>query len=179
MMLYKLFLKAQKIKFDKKLKLKGVPIIVNKGSLEIGESVTIKSSILSNLIGIYQRTIICVRTSKAKIKIGNHVGMSGVTIYAREKIEIGDYTLLGANVKIMDNDFHPLDVEERLKERKEKIKTKPVIIGKNCFIGCNAILLKGTILGDNCIVGAGAVVSGVFEDNSLIVGNPGKVIRKM
>ena len=54
---------------------------------------------------------------------------------------------------------------------KEKIGTRPVKIGKNCFIGCNALILKGTELGDGCVVGAGAVVSGKFEDNCVIVGN--------
>ena len=68
-------------------------------------------------------------------------------------------------------------VEARLEDRKDKIGTKPISIGKNCFIGCNALILKGTVLGDNCVVGAGAVVSGKFEPNSVIAGNPAKVIR--
>ncbi|WP_367280882.1 hypothetical protein [uncultured Dubosiella sp.] len=38
-------------------------------------------------------------------------------------------------------------------------------------------MLKGTVLGDNCVVGAGAVVSGQFEENCVIVGNPGKIIN--
>ena len=54
-----------------------------------------------------------------------------------------------------------------------------VKIGKNCFIGCNALVLKGTELGDNCVVGAGAVVCGKFESNSVIAGNPARVIRKL
>ena len=102
--------------------------------------------------------------------------MSGVTIYARNSISIGDNTIIGANAKIIDNDFHPMDPEDRLKDIKEKIKSKPIVIGKNCFIGCNAIILKGSELGDNCIVGAGAVVSGKYEDNSVIIGNPARKI---
>ncbi len=176
--LYKVILYLQKVRYGKKLKMKGIPVIINKGIMEIGENVTIKSSFLSNLIGLYQRTILCARTCKAKIIIGNHVGISGATLYAREKIEIGDHTFIGANTKIMDNDFHPLDIEARNKDDKDSIQTKPIIIGKNCFIGCNSIILKGTKLGDGCIVGAGSVVSGIFEDNSTIVGNPGKVIKK-
>lgn len=53
---------------------------------------------------------------------------------------------------------------------------KPVTVGDNCFIGARAILLPGTILGDNVIVGAGAVVSGSIPSDSLVVGNPAKVI---
>ena len=62
---------------------------------------------------------------------------------------------------------------------KEQIGTEPVIIGKNCFIGCNALIFKGVVLGDNCVVGAGSVVTGQFEDNCVIAGNPARVIRKL
>ncbi len=44
------------------------------------------------------------------------------------------------------------------------------------FIGINAIILMGTKIADNCIVGAGAVLSGNYPSNSVIVGNPAKVI---
>ena len=53
------------------------------------------------------------------------------------------------------------------------------MIGKNCFIGCNSIILKGTVLGDGCVVGAGAVVCGKFEDNCVIAGNPARVIKRL
>ena len=58
-------------------------------------------------------------------------------------------------------------------------KYAPVTIGKNCFIGCNALILKGVVLGDNCVVGAGSVVTGQFEDNCVIAGNPARVIRTL
>ena len=178
---YKILLKFMKIKYGKKLLLKGTPVIFNKrnAQMEFGENVTIKSSFLSNLVGLYSRTIIVTRTSEAKIKIGNNVGISGATIYARKEIEIGDNTLIGGNVKILDNDFHPLEIEARNNDIKEKILTEPIKIGKNCFIGCNSIILKGAELGDGCIVGAGSVVTGKFEDNSVIAGNPAKVIKKL
>lgn len=178
---YKILLKLMKINYGKKLLLKGIPIIVKKRGaiMKIGNNVTIKSSFLSNLIGLYSRTIIVARIENAKIIIGNNVGISGATIYARKSIEIGDNTLIGGNVKILDNDFHPLEIESRNKNIKEKILSKSIIIGKNCFIGCNSIILKGTELGDGCIVGAGAVVSGKFEPNSVIAGNPAKVIKKL
>lgn len=180
-MFTKLVLKCMKIKFGRNLKLKGVPVIINvKGAkLEIGDDCVIKSSLLSNLVGLYQRTIIVTRTSEASIKIGNNVGISGATIYARKSIEIGDNTCIGGNVKILDNDFHPIEIEARRQDIKEKIGTKPVVIGKDCFIGCNSIILKGTELGDGCVVGAGAVVSGRFKAGSVIAGNPAKIIKEV
>lgn len=174
-------MRFQKIQYGKNLKLKGMPVIFNKKGavLSIGKDCTIKSTLLSNLVGLYSRTIIVTRTHDAEIHIGNNVGISGAVIYARKSISIGDMTNIGGNTKILDNDFHPLDAEARIKDDKSKIVSRPVVIGKNCFIGCNSLILKGTTLGDNCVVGAGAVVCGQFEENSVIAGNPAKVIRRL
>lgn len=177
-----------KVKYGKNLLLKGVPVIFNKGGAEltIGDDVSIKSSFLSNLVGLYSRAIIVTRAPGAYIRIGNGVGISGATIYARKGIEIGDNTAIGGNVKILDNDFHPIEVETRNRlladprgGDSELVPAKEIKIGKNCFIGCNAIILKGSVLGDGCVVGAGAVVAGKFEDNCIIAGNPAKVIKKI
>ena len=185
---FKLALRMTGVKFGKHLLLKGVPVIFNKrgATLSIGNNVTIKSSFLSNLVGLYSRTIIVTRSPKAEIVIGDNVGISGTTIYARKRIEICENTCIGGNCKIMDNDFHPIDTADRLKllldvqgGDSELIPSKEIYISKNCFIGCNTIILKGTILGDGCVVGAGAVVSGKFEDNCVIIGNPARVIRKL
>ena len=178
---FKLAMKATKVEYGERLLLKGVPVIFNKRGaiLRFGDNCTVKSSFLSNLVGLYSRTIIVTRTSEAKICIGNNVGISGATIYARKGITIGDNTMIGGNAKILDNDFHPIEAEARIRDDKGMIRTKPIQIGRNCFIGCNSIILKGTVLGDNCVVGAGSVVSGEFEDNCVIAGNPAKVIRKL
>ena len=178
---YKLLMKLNKITYGKNLNLLGIPVIFKKGGsiLSIGQNCTIKSSFLSNLIGLSQRTIIVTRTKEAKINIGNNVGISGATIYARKGITIGDNTLIGGNVKILDNDFHPLEVEARNKDDKSKIKAKEIVIGKNCFIGCNSLILKGSKIWDGSVVGAGSVVKREFPENSIIAGNPAKVIRSI
>lgn len=181
-------MKLTSIKYGQNLLLKVVPIIFNKkgAKLRIGDNCTIKSSFLSNLVGLYSRTIIVTRADNAEIDIGDNVGISGATIYARKKITIGENTCIGGNCKILDNDFHPIEVEKRNKLLADKnggdsslVPAKDINIGKNCFIGCNSIILKGTVLGDGCVVGAGAVVSGEFEANSVICGNPARVIKKL
>ncbi len=54
-----------------------------------------------------------------------------------------------------------------------------IIIGNNVHIGGNCTILLNTIIGNNCMVGAGSVVRGNFQDNSVILGNPAKVIMSM
>ena len=173
---FKLFLRLMQVEYGKNLLLIGTPIVFNKkgAKIKIGENVTVKSSFLSNLVGLYSRTIIVTRSQKAEIEIGDNVGISGATLYARKKIKIGD------------NDFHPIEALTRNELMKKKhgdendmIPSQEILIGKNCFIGCNSIILKGTVLGDGCVVGAGAVVCGKFENNCVIIGNPAKVIKRL
>ncbi len=173
-------LKLQRIKTGKKLKLVGWPFIFRfkNAELSIGENVTVNSNFWSNLLGVYQRTII-VAKGTGKIKIGDRVGISGSTIYAWDSIEIGDDTIIGVNVKIVDTDFHPIDPEKRINGENSAATTKPVKIGNNVFVGMNSLILKGTEIGDNCVIGAGSVVSGKFPAGSVIAGNPAKVIKEI
>ena len=178
-LLPRLWLKLDKVRYGKGLILGGWPMIFRfpEAEISMGEHCKINSNFFSNLIGLYQRTILVAR-GKGKILLGDHVGISGTTIYARERVEIGDYSIIGANCKIFDNDFHSLDTEERRNDVFDHLVTRPVKIGKNVFLGCNCIILKGTEIGDNCVVGAGSVVHGKFEANCVIAGNPARVIKK-
>lgn len=141
------------------------------------EKTVINSSSFSNMVGLYQRTIIVARYG-GKVSIGSGCGISGSTIYAMKEIAIGDNVLIGGNCKIIDNDFHPLQASLRINQRVEDIRKRPIVIGDGCFIGANSIILKGTTLGKNCVVGAGSVVSGSFPDNVIIAGNPAKIIKE-
>ena len=176
----KLWLALTGVSYGKNLSLCGWPVIFrfSQACLSFGDDCTINSNFLSNLLGLYQRTIIVAR-DQGEIRIGNHVGISGSTIYARKRIELGDHGVVGANCKIMDNDFHPLDPDDRRADRYDKLVCKPVEIGRDVFVGCNCIILKGTKLGDRCVVGAGSVVSGTFPADSIVAGNPARVIGKV
>lgn len=178
--LFKFVMMLQGIEYGRDLNLYGFPIIVKNKSAKImiGEHVHIKSSFLSNLVGLYSRSIICAR-DKGHIAIGNGVGMSGVTIYARKKIVIGDRCILGGNVKILDNDFHPVDPKIRYESACDNFGISEVIIGSNVFIGCNSIILKGVHIGDNAVIGAGSVVTTDVPCNCLYAGNPARFVKNL
>jgi acetyltransferase-like isoleucine patch superfamily enzyme len=162
----------------RRIKMKGYCIIFAFPKCDIkflGRGV-INSSFTSNMLGLYQRNIIVARYG-GRIEIGDGFGISGSTIYSTASITIGKHATIGANCKIIDNDFHPLDSTQRKNNQIEHIKRAPIKIGDNCFIGMNSIILKGTTLGNNVVVGAGSVVHGTFPDNCIIAGNPAKIIK--
>ena len=66
-------------------------------------------------------------------------------------------------------------------ERRNSIgKVKPIVIGRNVWIGNNVMILKGTEIGDNSVIGAGAVITGgKFPSNVVIAGNPAKVVKSV
>ena len=55
---------------------------------------------------------------------------------------------------------------------------EPITIGKNSFIGKRATILPGTTIGPNFIIGAGSVVKGNIPDDSIVIGNPGEIVKK-
>lgn len=145
-------------------------------SIVLGRGV-INSSFSSNMLGLYQRNIIVARHG-GKITVKDGFGISGSTIYCTDSISIGANATIGANCKIVDNDFHSLNPKYRMKPGEHThVRSKAIEIGDNCFIGMNSIILKGTVLGNNVIIGAGSVVSGVFPSDCIIAGNPAKVIK--
>ena len=91
-------------------------------------------------------------------------------------IKIGDYVKITSGVVILAHDYSHSVLRREFGEFKGG--TLPVTIGDNVFIGMNSTILMGTSIGDNCIVGANSLVKGTFPNNSVIAGNPAKIICK-
>lgn len=125
--------------------------------IKIGNNFECRSWWFSNPIGINHPAILCTWAKSAELKIGNDVGISGGSIVASSKVEIGDGTIIGANSLIVDTDFHPLKSSRRRYEIRG-VKSYPIRIGKNVFIGTSAIILKGVEVKDDKIIPAGRVI---------------------
>lgn len=91
------------------------------------------------------------------------------------KVKIGANVMFGPNVGIYTAG-HPLDLEER-NEGYEY--AKPINIGSNVWIGGNTVINPGVTIGENSVIGSGSVVTKDIPADSLAVGNPCKVLRKI
>lgn len=88
------------------------------------------------------------------------------------EIYIGKGTWIASNVGIITSNHDVNNLENHEPGRS-------VIIGENCWIGMNSVVLPGVILGDNTIVGAGSIVTKSFKGDCVVAGNPAKIIRQL
>jgi len=104
------------------------------------------------------------------VKIGrNVVVMPGCLIMSAGGITIDDGAMIAANVQLISNNH---DLFER-----QVITCKPVYIGKNAWIGAGATILPGVTIGDNAVVGVASVVTKDVPADTIVVGNPAKIIK--
>lgn len=111
----------------------------------------------------------------------------GSSILCVDRVEIGAYTTVTQNVKIVDNNNHPTNPEFRKQMRISDYYSEmrfwrhsphsPVIIGENCWIGENSRICKGVTIGDNSIVAACSVVTKNIPANCIAAGNPARIVK--
>jgi acetyltransferase-like isoleucine patch superfamily enzyme len=124
-----------------------------------------------------QRDAATVRALRASgVRIGERC-----RIYSRDfstepfLVSIGDDTCIAGGVTFLTHD----GAARLLAARRPGLqKLGRITVGNGCFIGQNAIILPGTSIGSGSVVGAGAVVIGLVPENSLVVGNPARVVGR-
>lgn len=134
------------------------------------------------------RGIIEVQRPDGEIVIGNHnyIG-EGTRIWAAEKIEIGNHVMIAHNCNIFDNDTHPVEYMERRMDSEEiiwgagrkkyaSLKSAPIIIEDDAWICAGATILRGITIGERSIVAAGAIVTKSVPPDTVVAGNPAKVV---
>ena len=84
---------------------------------------------------------------------------------------IEDDVLVAANVQLISNNHDLYD--------HQILTCKPVVLKRNCWIGAGATILPGVTVGENAVVGAGSVVTRDVEANTVIVGNPARVVKTL
>lgn len=156
----------------------------------------------NNLIKIGKNSMIgcsfIFETDKGNISIGDNTYVGSSTkLISREKIYIGNHVTIAWDCVIYDHNSHSLDYKERQKDIfrqnndyrngdnfiKSKdwsvVKSKPIIIEDNVWIGFDCVILSGVRIGEGAIVGAKSVVRKDVKPWTVVVGNPAVEIKKL
>ncbi|WP_287431431.1 acyltransferase [Sphingobium sp.] len=140
----------------------GTPYLRNEGRLVIGDRVRLRDEPSRIRLGT---------GADGAIILGNQVSLNtGVHMFSAARIEIGDGTRIGDNAALFDTSFHAV-------HQGQTVRPRPISIGRNVWIGRNAIILPGVTIGDHAVVAAGAVVFDDIPARELWRGNPAIFVK--
>jgi acetyltransferase-like isoleucine patch superfamily enzyme len=109
------------------------------------------------------------------ISVGRNVFVNqNCTFYDLGGIDIADDVMIGPNVSIITSG-HPIEPSQR----RACVIAKPIVIEKNVWIAAGATIIGGVTVGENSVVAAGSVVTRDVPLNTLVGGNPARVIRSI
>jgi acetyltransferase-like isoleucine patch superfamily enzyme len=145
-------------------------------TISLGDEVSLCNTGIANPLAEGGRCRLATIAPGAEIKLADRVGASSSIICAATSIVIGEGTIIGGGAMILDTDFH-LQTKEGDWGTDPQAVSRPVVIGRKCFIGARAIILKGVTVGDHAVIGAGSVVTRDVASNTVVAGNPATVIR--
>lgn len=110
-----------------------------------------------------------------EIRIGRNVFVNqNCTFYGLGGLDIADDVMIGPNVSIITSG-HPI----KPSERRNGVIAKPIVIERNVWIAAGAIIIGGVTVGENSVVSAGSVVTKNVPPNTLVGGNPARIIRSI
>jgi acetyltransferase-like isoleucine patch superfamily enzyme len=166
------------VQLDGSVTFSGRPILeVQPGAtMRIGRDCRIQSSPRSTPLGNAQPCVLRTLVPGAQLIIGDRVAMSSTIICAAQSVTIGEGTTCGAGAMIIDTDFHEQAETWDWRDNYAGL-AKPIAIGRGCFIGARAIILKGVTIGDRAVIGAGAIVTADVPAGAVAAGNPARIIR--
>jgi acetyltransferase-like isoleucine patch superfamily enzyme len=114
-------------------------------------------------------------TGGADIRVGRNVFINqNCTFYDLGGIDIADDVMIGPNVSLITSG-HALEPSRR----RDVNIAKPIVIERNVWIAAGAIVIGGVAVGENSVVAAGSVVTKDVPPNTLVAGNPARVIRSI
>ncbi len=109
------------------------------------------------------------------IRIGARVFINqNCTFYSLAPITIGDDVLIGPNVSLITSE-HPVAPSQR----RAGLLGKPIVVGNNVWIAAGVTVIGGVTIGENSVVAAGSVVTKDVPANTLVAGNPARVVRSI
>jgi acetyltransferase-like isoleucine patch superfamily enzyme len=151
-------------------------LLQGKGKISINESVILGYFPSPEFYSGYHH--IEARTSDSSIEIGKNtfINNSATIIADKAKIFIGKNVLVGPNFIALSSNFHPINSLNRLSRN---YTGENILIDDNVFIGTNVTILKGVSIGTNSVIGANSLVNINIPPNSIAMGNPIQILRKI
>jgi acetyltransferase-like isoleucine patch superfamily enzyme len=150
-------------RLGQRLTLHGRPKVVNQGTMIFGDRVRLDSSVA---------TLELVALPGGRLEIGDNVFINyGSSLVASTLVRIGNDSLIGTHVMVMDTDFH------RVEDKAYDTSGKPVILEERVWLGNRSIVLKGVTIGHDSVVAAGSVVTTDVPPRSIVAGVPARVVR--
>ena len=176
----RLYLESWGVQYGPGLRLYGKPLVsMEPGSkIFLGSRCRLRSNSSGNAIGINHEVVIRTITRCALITIGDDFGMSGGAICSIGLVKIGNRVMVGANCVISDSDLHPINKEKRAHGHQVE-NFKAVLIDDDVWIGANSYICKGVSIGKGAVVGACSVVTKDVLENSVVAGNPARVVKSL
>ena len=114
-------------------------------------------------------------TGGTDIRVGRNVFINqNCTFYDLGGLDIADDVMIGPNVSILTSS-HPLEPSQR----RASVIAKPVAIERNVWIAGSVTIIGGVTIGENSVVAAGSVVTRDVPPNTLVAGNPARIIRSI
>jgi len=157
----------------------GVPIlnVDSQGKCQFGADVVMVNTAKFSMLGKANRCKFVVMKN-GKLQIGKKVAMSNATIIASLSVQIGNNIMIGGGTTIVDTDFHSFNPDHwHTSNDALNMKSEPVIINDNVFIGMDSVILKGVTIGSNVIIAARSVITKDIPPYQIWGGNPAKFIR--
>ena len=174
----RLWFRLKGVTYGRNINIMGKVSVIGEGSITIGDDFYMTSGDHVNPISSNQQGAFFTDNPKAKINIGNNVGISSTRMWISKGLTIGNNVKIGACVLLIDTDSHPIDYKVR-RVSNEGVKSAPIVIEDDVWIGAHSIVLKGVTIGARSIIGAGSVVTKSISSDCIAAGNPCKVIRKL
>ena len=174
----RILFKMKGVKYGQNLKVYNKMYLqIKKGEMTIGDNFTLTSGDCINPLCRNICACIFIKGGGV-IDIGNNVGMSSPSLRIQNNLVIGNNVHIGGNCIIIDSDAHQIDYEKRRKGKGE-VKSAPIIIEDDAWLGANVIVLKGVTIGARSIIGAGSVVTKSIPADCIAAGNPCKIIKRI
>jgi len=182
-------LRYPRVKFGTGVSIQGKLIVRGQGQVTIGDYVGITGTLIIDAsgevtignncgFGCYQHQInrIDSRQPAARVVIGPLSFFNGAHVTAWTTIEFKKNCIV-SDALIEDSDYHSIEINRW--DPAAPVKSFPISVGENVWIGSRAAVLKGVTIGNNSVVGLGTIVRKSVPENCVVIGNPQQIVKEL